>query len=736
MVVKNESLSVLDFDVDAVDDEEGTTEDESLQERIEEIQASISAQLEEAIAHYEENLEPIQVEATDYYHARPFGDEEKGRSKVVSSDLRDTTAHQVPSLMRVFLGPEKAVEFRAERPEDAQGAKQATDYINHVIREDHPAFLIFNAAFKDLLVRKLGVLKWWWEEFSRVEESTHEGLNAVELQVLTADEEVEVLGDVQEYEVDGVPLYNLRIRRTKSYGCEKFDCIPSEEFFITPNARSRDEAALVAHVRDVPRDQLIAMGIDEDELDELENHSRTRNETTEGLAYARQYHDGGTAGDTKESVDPSQRPILYGEVYALVDGDGDGIAERRLFKVIGADFQITNFDEDGIPGEIVDEVPFAVGTMDPEGHTIVGLCNYDYTKDIQRIKSQVWRETLNSLGKAVEPVTVINWKDVNLADLTNPDVKGVVRTRGDVNTSIREVAHSFVGQYTLPVLAELDNILESRTGSKGGQGIDADTLQSSTKAAVAATLTASQQRIEFIARAIAETLIAPLFKGLLRLSIRHRNPGRMIRLRNEYVPVDPRHWNADMDVHINVGVGQGLAEDRILILKEVAADIKEQLAAGSPLASYAKYRNVLAKVLELGGWTNPDEFYEPWSDEDEANMRQQRANQPPSDPAMALVQVEQMKAQAQIQLQAQKLAMEKEKMQMEADLARDKAAHEMYLEELKLQYEHNREVNRARAESEVARIRASLDADVKREKIATEAAVAVATAPEPEATEE
>ncbi|MDA9930896.1 hypothetical protein N9E91_06600 [Alphaproteobacteria bacterium] len=52
----------------------------------------------------------------------------------------------------------------------------------------------------------------------------------------------------------------------------------------------------------------------------------------------------------------------------------------------------------------------------------------------------------------------------------------------------------------------LDEIKEQRTGmSKASQGLDANALQSSTAAAVAATVKGAGQKLESYARTIAET---------------------------------------------------------------------------------------------------------------------------------------------------------------------------------------------------------------------------------------
>ena len=55
----------------------------------------------------------------------PFGNEEEGRSQVVSMDVRDTVQAIMPSLMRIFHGSDRTVEYVPQSAEDVASAKQA-----------------------------------------------------------------------------------------------------------------------------------------------------------------------------------------------------------------------------------------------------------------------------------------------------------------------------------------------------------------------------------------------------------------------------------------------------------------------------------------------------------------------------------------------------------------------------------------------------------------------------------
>ncbi len=77
----------------------------------EELQGVISSEINDAISFIDDDIGGNRALATEYYYGQPFGDEEEGRSQVVSMDVRDTVQGILPSLMRIFFGPEKVVEL-------------------------------------------------------------------------------------------------------------------------------------------------------------------------------------------------------------------------------------------------------------------------------------------------------------------------------------------------------------------------------------------------------------------------------------------------------------------------------------------------------------------------------------------------------------------------------------------------------------------------------------------------
>lgn len=252
------------------------------------------------------------------------------------------------------------------------------------------------------------------------------------------------------------------------------------------------------------------------------------------------------------------------------------------------------------------------------------------------------------------------------------------------------------------MLAYMDEMRENRTGiSKAADGLDPSALQSSTLMAVQQTVAAAQQRVELVARLFADGGMTQLYKGLLQLIIKHIDKPRMIRLRNQFVPMSPDRWNANMDVVSNVALGKGGDQERMAMLQQVAAkqeQILQTLGPQNPLVDMNNYFQTLTQMLEIAGFKDPLRFFK-----DPANF--QPSQEPPKpDPNEALMQVQMQAIQADIQKKAAELELEREKMQREDDRRRDKDEADIALKAAEINARYGAQVD-------TAQIKANSDRD-------------------------
>jgi len=653
----------------------------------EQLQGVISAEITDAISFIDDDIGGNRALATEYYYGQPFGDEEEGRSQVVSMDVRDTVQGILPSLMRIFFGPERVVEFTPQGPEDIANAEQATDYVDFIFKRDNPGFKILHSAFKDALVRKCGIVKYWWDESVEVRAESFSMLDEQSMMMLTSDPDVEISA-VREYPVPGTEpineaqgimtpppmMYDVEIKRRIKSGKIKIEALPPEEFLIDRRAKSIDEATFVGHRTMKTVSDLVAMGYDYDEMVDVAGNGNDFDNNQEYQA-----RNPFAVINTANNGDPSSKSVLYIEGYLKVDFDGDGIAEMRRICTVGTGNKV-------IRNEIVDDRQFADFCPDPEPHTFFGMCPADVVMDIQRIKSNVQRGILDSLAQSIHPRTAIVEGQANMDDVLNTEVGAVIRMRAP--GMVQPFTTPFVGQAAFPMLDYLDDIKQTRTGiSKAASGLDADALQSTTKAAVSATVNAAHQHIEMIARIFAETGLRKLFTGILKLVVENQDRARMVRLRNTFVPIDPRSWDSKMDVTVNVGVGDGTIEDRINILNQVAMRqemLIEKTGPNNPVVSIPQYTNTLTKLLQLAGIKDSQNYFNQLP----ADFKLPEPPAPKPSPEEMLAQVQAQAIQADIQKKAAELQLEREKTMLADDRERDRIEQDGILRryELELKY--------------------------------------------------
>lgn len=679
------SVEMLEFVADEPIDEVPATEPLGLTD--EEYQGAVKAAIDDATDYIDGEIAPEREKAQKYYRGDPFGNEEEGRSQVVMTEVRDTILAMLPSLLRVFTSSEKPVEFAPRQAEDIPMAEQATDYVSYVFNVDNPGFTILHSAFKDAMKSKLGVFKWYTHDVYIVRQKFYPSIDQMQLNLLQQDPSIQIVSVVQTGEGGPDPMTGLpspifsanSIQRVKTKR-QKVECVPPEEFLIARNARDLDTADYVGHRCFKTMSELIEMGYDREVIEEYGGSSGTFELNAEAQTRnpgLRDWFGGSEATDT----DPAMRRYYYVESYMRIDRDGDGIAELRRICTIGGAAHI-------IHDEIVEDVKFAVICPDPESHMVIGSSIADQVMDIQLIKSNVVRNTLDSLAQVIHPRTVVVEGQVNIDDVLNVETGGVIRVNQP--GMIQELGSTFVGQQAMPMIAYLDDVKASRTGmTKASQGLDADVLQSTTKAAVTATMSAAQERLEMVARVFAETGIKRLFRGLLKEIIQHQDGTRVVRLRNQWVPVDPRSWDADMDVVINVGLGTGSIDQRLSGLMAILAQQKEilqLLGPTNPFVTFKQLRNTMAQILELQGFKDPSRYFLEITPEAEAQMAQPK--QEPQDPAQILAQVEAQKIQKDIEIAGMKAQLEIEKQRAADDLARDRLDADIWLQSAEMQLKY------------------------------------------------
>ena len=670
----------------------------------EELQGVLKSEMDDA-KDFIDQIDEDRADATDYYLGNAPTAQSSMQSEFVSTDVRDSVLFMLPSIMRTFFGTNKIVEFIPNGPEDIDLAKQQTDYINYVIQQKNPGFKVIYDAFKDALIRKTGFVKAYWDD--SITASTHEytGLSPEAYQAITLDPNVEVIEEKvemqsmtiidpetgEEMTQETPASYDVKIRRIKPKDQVVIEAVPTEEILISRHARDLNSSPYVAHRMVKTVSDLVAMGYDKEQMEQFAGSGTTVDEDSYDLEEARNPYADFTGVDR---ADTNSKSVLYVEHYVFYDLDGDGIDERIRVCTVGNGLNIVN----ATPW---DDLPITLFCPDPEPHTSIGSCPADYLMPIQAAKSQIMRDTLDSLGHAIFPRMGIVEGQVNIDDVLNTDIGQPIRMRAP--GMVQPFSVPFVGKEAFPVLSYLDEAKENRTGvSKASAGLNAEALQSTTSAAVSATMSGAQGRVELICRHFADGM-KDLFKLVNSLVIKHQEGQDMMRLNNEFIPVDPRYWDADKDMVINVGISKNSDEEKFQVLTSLAQkqeQIMQTLGPNNPLVNLQQYANTLTKMIEMAGFKDATTLI----NTEVPPMPPQPQGEEKHDPAAMLAQAEAMKAQNQAQKAIIDAETDRMKIIMEDDRQRDEAEADMKLKIAELQAKYGAQVN-------VAEINAIMERD-------------------------
>lgn len=666
------------------------------------------------------DLSKDRARSIDDYLGKPYGNEVEGRSRVISRDVYDTIEWIKPSLLRIFTSGDEVAKFEPTGPEDEQAAKQETEYINYVIREKNPWFNVCYEWFTDALLTKNAYALAYWDESKTVESETYKDQTDEQLALLLNEEGVELvsqesrvneplmmqqmqMAEVMQAQGQMVPelpqpmLHDVVIKRTKERKGVKICVLPPERCMVSESVsgmsvRDADyfgywDMKSISDIRRMGFELPDDVSDDSSEYDSEEDESRD------------QYHE-----DAFRSVegtnDPSMRKVRLSMSWIKYDYDEDGIAEYRYVMRVG---QTILYNEE------CSGVPVAAIVPTPLPHRHPGLSVRDMVTDLQEIKTALWRGGLDNLYLSNNGRYGVSDK-VNLSDMLNSRPGGLVRVTGGIpGNEIFPFTHPVTIAPALQMMEYTDSIRQQRTGTSSTfTGVDANVLSKSHSGVAINQLTSSAaQRVEMIARVFAEG-VKELCLIVHELILKHGHQKEVVRIRNQWINVDPSTWKRRVDMKLSVGLGTGNKEQLMNNLMVIYNVQKEMLGLG--ITNPQKIYNTLSELIKAAGFPSEQSFWvEP----------QGQMPAPPNPEAI--------KAEAQMKMEQMKLQAKEKEMVFQAQLDERKAAANLQQEQLRSQNDVAIEQEKIRAQMELEKWKAELEAQtaLQKARLEIEAKIAV-----------
>lgn len=662
-----------------------------------------------------------------YYNREKLGDEEPGQSQVVTSEYQDTVEAIMPALLRVFTSGDKVVEFSADNPQDQQWEDEATDYVSRVLMRENDGFVFWSWYIKDLLMYRLGWAAIDIEEKEEVKSKSFQNVPAdafalmsQQAQQMADDAEAELTIDAEpdespetqpEMMLPVVQTFSGTLTSKRKVKKVVVDNIAPEDGLVSPMARHVDAASMTGYRKRVSASALKIMGLTDEEINELSPDELYTVEQAERQPDVIQ------ATGERDTPNDSERQFWIVVAFVKYDWNDDGISE--LLRVVyahagGEPSQIIEFEEwkDGI-------APVIPGSPILMSHTIPGKSIFDLVKDIQEIKTALMRGALDNMYLVNRPRPAVS-DGVDLASLIDWTPGMPIRMRAGKKPTLDEltwVQVPPVADKTLMMMQEIDQTLQKRTGVTPNQQGVLDEGMNPTAQGANLAVAASSDRIDLIARTIAETAGKRLYRLIYKAVKRVAAGPITYRSGEDFKTIDPTKWPDDMQMEVSVGFGSANKQQQLQHLMLVGQGqeklVQAQGGSNGPIVTPKHIANTFRRVLRTMGLKATDQYVA--SDKEIADGIAKQAQQPPpQNPEM-------VKAQAHIEAEKQKNAgdaqLGQQKHQADVQAQQQKTAADLQADSLKAANDLTLQREKNAGEIQLAREKMAAEMALKREEM-------------------
>ena len=577
--------------MEAYDEDGNSSIDEKTQKIIQIIKSDI-----ETGKRANENEQSNRVNNYNIYRAR--GDdisERDGRSRIKSSDTMDAIEWMMPSFMKTFAGSSSAITVSPVGTEDVMKAEKLEKLLNwQFMGRRVQGFNVLYEWIKTSLIYGTSVIKVTWKDiyvkkgfdmpvvgeaqmqdmmsssdFIDIDGSPEDIMPGTVLSedvLTTAQNDPIMLSKIaqvnsQSYGIQPVAVQAMRVyrdvrgtKKIKSYSGPQVEVISPEDFYMDPESRSIEESQFVIHrvwrtfgeLRQLEQDG-IYQNVDKvkdwvnKNKEEYNNH-----EQSERYAAAGQTDPAINATDNSDQL--ARKKLEVFEWWGLLDLDGEGLQEPYLVVFCGESILRMEKNPYGHG-----QAPFEVlrPMLDPFKFTGIGMP--ELVGEFQSLKTALLRQTLDNISFQNNGMWLVNRNaGVDINALLNPRPGSIVRTN-IVAGAVQAITPASLHSMPLSMIELADSMLQKRTGvTSYNQGLDANSLNK-TATGISKIMAASAQRIELIARVMAETGIRPLYQKLLMLNQQFIDQTVVIRVFNKPLEISPDDLAGDFDVNVDVG---------------------------------------------------------------------------------------------------------------------------------------------------------------------------------------
>lgn len=490
------------------------------------------------------------------YNGEPYGNEEKGKSAIVSRDIKRQDEWQHASVKDPFVSDQDIIKCKPITFEDKASAEQNELVLNYQFTRQFNRYKFMTDVIKLYYSEGTVIVKTGWQYEDEVEE--------IEVPRYATDpitmQPVQVAMDVKK-------ALKVLINKPDAEICRL------EDVYMDPTAEG-----------DVDKAQFFIHRYESD-LSSLRKAKKYKNLKKLAVNMAR---DAGDFDPTDETEfvfeDNARKKIIVHEYWGNYDIDGTGIAVPIVCTWVND--TIIQLEDNPYPDQ---SMPFLILANNSIPFKLYGEANAELVGDNQKVTTAIKRGILDNMANSNNAQKGLRTGALDVLN-TKRFLNGKNFTFNGSTADFFEGNYNNIPASVFQVLEMVNSETESMLGVKdfSAQG---GSLGSTAKAAGGILDAVSVRKLDIV-RNIAENLIKPLMRKWMEYNSEFLLPEEVVRVTNdEFIPIKRDDLKGSIDIAIQVST----AEDNSAKAQELAF----MLQTGQQTMDEGEVRLIRAEIARL-----------------------------------------------------------------------------------------------------------------------------------------
>ena len=458
------------------------------------------------------------------YNGEKYGNEQKGKSQIVSRDIKKQDEWAHPSLIDPFVSTQDIIKASPITWEDKDSARQNELILNTQFCRKFNRYSFMTKSVKILSQEGTVIIQTGWDYEDKEVES--------EQAIISIDE------NGYEY-ISGYESVTETVI-TKNQPTAK--ACRNEDVFLDPTCQD-----------DMDKCQFVIYRYESD-MSSLREDGRYKNlkkvaREASGLDTEIDYE---SEDDTFfRFKDSARKKLVVHEYWGNYDINGDGIAEAVVCKWVGN--TIIMLQDNPYPDK---KPPFLVVPFNSVPFKLQGEANAELISDNQKIKTAITRGIVDNMAQSNNGQVGIRSGAISPRQLKIMEAGKNFSFEGTPADFWQGSFNPIPGS-AFDMLAIMNNEIESITGTKSfSGGISGSSLGGTATGARGALDATSTRRLNLV-RNIAENLVKPLMRKWMSYNSEFLEEEEVVRITNEeFVPVRRDDLSGRVDIEITVSTSE------------------------------------------------------------------------------------------------------------------------------------------------------------------------------------